>query len=194
MKSLIVVGNDKLGRRFINSIDQEKYHIVLDESSSINRILKLVKKKVLRPSLILKMFIANLLRQDFKIKHTYESINTNNELIQIIKGHEIEQVILYRGGLIINKNILDLGIEVLNIHCAKIPEYGGIGVIDRALKDKAYDQEATLHIITEKIDDGEIIAIEPYKLKKNTNYRENEDIAYAAGIKLFNKYIKEMEK
>ena len=79
--------------------------------------------------------------------------------------------------------------KILNIHCAKIPEYGGIGVLDRALNDKAYNQEATLHIITERIDEGEVITVEPYKLQESLSYRENENIAYDAGIKLFNRYF-----
>ena len=81
------------------------------------------------------------------------------------------------------------GIKILNIHCAKIPEYGGIGVLDRALNNKAYKQEATLHIITERIDDGEIVAVEPYELKKNISYKANEEIAYSAGTQLFKKYF-----
>ncbi len=190
MKLLVVVGNDKLGRKFIANIDKDKYHIILDDSSSIKRVLKLIQKRILRPTLILKMFVADLLRKDFQIEGEYESIKTNDDLIQIVKDNDIDQVILYRGGLIINKKFLEQGIKILNIHCAKIPEYGGIGVIDRALIDKAYDQEATLHIITEKIDDGEVVAVEPYKLQGNISYRENEDKAYDAGIKLFKTYFK----
>jgi len=189
MKLLVVVGNDKLGRWFINSIEADKYHIVIDESSSIKRIIKLIKKKVIKPSLLFKMTIANLFRKDFPLKHQYQHIKTNAELIQIIKDNKIEQVVLFRGGLIVNQDILNLGIKILNIHCAKIPEYGGIGVIDRALNDKAYEQEATLHIVTEKIDDGEVVAVEPYKLNQNLSYRENENIAYAAGITLFKTFF-----
>ena len=189
MKLLVIVGNDKLGRKFIASIDKDKYHIILDESSSIKRVLKLIQKRILRPSLVLKMFVADLFRKDFQIDSKYESIKTNDDLIQIVRNNNIDQVILYRGGLIINKKFLELGIKILNIHCAKIPEYGGIGVLDRALNDKAYKQEATLHIITERIDDGEIVAVEPYELKKNISYKENEEIAYDAGTKLFKKYF-----
>ena len=190
MKLLVVVGNDKLGRKFIANIDKDKYHIILDDSSSIKRVLKLIQKRILRPTLILKMFVADLLRKDFQIEGEHGSITTNDDLIQIVKDNDIDQIILYRGGLIINKKFLELGIKILNIHCAKIPEYGGIGVLDRALMDRAYDQEATLHIITEKIDDGEVVAVEPYKLQRNISYRENEDKAYDAGIRLFKKYFK----
>jgi methionyl-tRNA formyltransferase len=189
MKLLIVVGNDKLGRKFINSIDADGYEIVLDESSSIKRIYKLIKRGVLKLSLIIKMFYADLKRNDFKLTQKYNSIYTNNDLINIVKDNNIEQVVLYRGGLIVNKKFLDTGVKILNIHCAKIPEYGGIGVIDRALRDKAYSQEATLHIITERIDEGRVLAVEPYQLSSFSSYQENEDFAYDAGIKLFNRYF-----
>ncbi len=189
MKLLVVVGNDKLGRKFINSVNTNKYEIVLDESSSTKRVLKLIKRGTLKLSLAIKMFHANFIRKDYRLAHAYNSIYTNNDLINIVKKHNIEQVVLYRGGLIVNKEFLDTGVKILNIHCAKIPEYGGIGVIDRALMDEAYNQEATLHIITERIDEGEVLAVEPYQLNSSSSYKENENFAYDAGIKLFNRYF-----
>jgi hypothetical protein len=189
LKILIIVGNDKLGRKFINSIDKDKFEIILDESSSVKRVLKLVQRGSLKLSLILKMFYSDFFRKDYPLDREYENIKNNNDLIDIIKGKSIEEIVLYRGGLIVNKKVIELGIKILNIHCAKIPEYGGIGVLDRALNDKSYEQEATLHIITERIDEGEVVAVEPYSLEKKLSYSKNENIAYDAGIKLFNKYF-----
>jgi len=189
MKTLIIVGNDKLGRKFINSIDTEKFEIILDESSSLKRVLKLVQRGSLKLSLIFKMFLSDFFRKDYPFNKEYEVIKNNNDLVNIIKDRDIEQIVLYRGGLIVSKKVIDLGVKILNIHCAKIPEYGGIGVLDRALNDKAYEQEATLHIITERIDEGEVITVEPYKLEENYSYKENENKAYDAGIKLFNRYF-----
>jgi methionyl-tRNA formyltransferase len=190
MNKLIVVGNDKLGRKFINNIEREKFNIVLDSSSSLKRVFKLIKKRKISPGLIVKMFLADLFRKETTLMDEYDQIENNQDLIDIVKKNNIDLVVLYRGGLIVNKNFLDLGIKILNIHCAKIPEYGGIGVLDRALRDQAYQQEATLHVITESIDDGEVVLIEPYALDKQLSYKLNEEIAYDAGISLFNKFMK----
>lgn len=190
MRTLVIVGNDKLGRKFINSIDSEKFEIILDESSSLKRVLKLIQRGSLKLSLIFKMFFSDFFRKDYSLKKEYEVIKNNNDLINIIKDKDIEEIVLYRGGLIVSKKVIDLGVKILNIHCAKIPEYGGIGVLDRALNDKAYSQEATLHVITERIDEGEVLAVEPYILDKKLSYKENENIAYDTGIKLFNRYFR----
>lgn len=183
---LVVVGNDKIGRKFINQIDQSKFMIVLDESSSVSRVFKLLKNGSLNFSQLFQMFFSDLLRKNYPLTKKYEAIKNNSDLINIIKKNNIKTIVLYRGGLIISKKIIDMNIRILNIHCAKIPEYGGIGSIQRALKDKAYNQEATLHVITEAIDRGEIIASTPYTLNNNFSYLVNENIAYDAGIKLFN--------
>lgn len=111
-------------------------------------------------------------------------MRNNDELLHTISRYDIEQVYLFRAGLIINKKILDSGIDILNTHCARIPDYGGLGAIARALKDSSFDQVATLHRVTETIDDGEIVATEPYKLNAALSYRKNEDIAYEAGMRL----------
>jgi len=185
MKTLLVVGDDKFGRKLINNIEIEKFEIILDKSSSIKRILKLIVKKRISLSLVCKMTFYNFLRKKQNLYNKYQCIKSNRDLIEIIKKKNIEQVVLFRGGLIINTRVLNLGIRILNIHCAKIPEYGGIGVIHRALQDKAHDQEATLHIITSRIDEGEVITTEKYQLDDNISYGKNEDLAYNAGIRLF---------
>jgi len=182
---LLLVGNDKIGRKFLRSIDSDKYHIVLDNSSNHLRIIKLIKRKSISLQLLLKMFVANIFRKDYRLTNKFESIANNIELLGIIRRYDIKKIVIFRGGLIVNKKILGLGIEVLNIHCAKLPEYGGIGVIDRALKDKAYQQEATLHKIVTRIDGGEVLSTEPYTLMPNRSYLFNENIAYDAGIRLF---------
>lgn len=191
MKILVVVGNDKLGRKFINSIDKYKFEIVLDKSSSIKRILNLIQRGSLNFSLLFKMFISDFLRIDYPLDKEYLSIKNNNDLIEIIKNKKIDQIVLYRAGLIVSKKVINMNEKgkILNIHCAKIPEYGGIGAIQKAINDKAYNQEATLHVITTKIDDGEVLATEPYIIKENLNYKDNENIAYDAGIRLFCKYF-----
>jgi len=189
MKTLVIVGNDKLGRKFIKSINSEKFEIILDESSSIKRVFKLIQRGSLKFPLIFKMFLSDFFRKDYPLSKEYKSIKNNSDLINIIKDGCIKQIVVYRGGLIVSKKVIGLGVKILNIHCAKIPEYGGIGVLNRALKDKAYEQEATLHIITEGIDEGEVVIVEPYKLEESLSYMENENAAYEAGIKLFNKYF-----
>ena len=81
---------------------------------------------------------------------------------------------LFRAGLIINKKVIDTGVKILNTHCARLPQYGGLASISRALKNKDYNQKATLHQVTKKIDSGIIFNELPYELSASKSYFENE--------------------
>ncbi|MEE2998335.1 MAG: formyltransferase family protein, partial [Pseudomonadota bacterium] len=63
------------------------------------------------------------------------TVLNNDKLIGFIKTLEPNVVVLFKCGLLINEVIFSAGIPVLNCHCAKLPEYGGIGSIRRALKN-----------------------------------------------------------
>jgi methionyl-tRNA formyltransferase len=75
------------------------------------------------------------------------------------------------------------------VHCARLPDYLGLNAIGRALKNKDYDQAATLHKVIRQIDAGKIIAKKSYKLNPELSYKENEAIAYNSGIQLLIDFI-----
>jgi folate-dependent phosphoribosylglycinamide formyltransferase PurN len=184
VKKLLVVGNDKIGRKLISKIGSRQDLIIrIDASSDLKRLLKLIRRGSIHINVFIKMGIAEILRKDYTIE-SFEKIYNNADLLKAIRAFHIKRVYLFRAGLIISKQVLRSKAEILNVHCASIPDYGGLGSIARALRDHAYDQEAMLHRVTEKIDEGEVIATIPYKLDKNLSYRKNEDIAYDAGIQL----------
>ncbi len=184
MNELLVVGNDKIGRRLISKIKhRDNLYIAIDSSTSLKRIWDLVRRRRITPILVAKMAFAELLRKDYKIPEI-PKIYSNSDLLSLIHKDEIDRVYLFRASLIINKEVLGSRAEILNVHCARIPDYGGLGSIMKALKDKAYEQEATLHRVTPKIDEGEIITTIPYRLDERLPYRQNEELAYNAGINL----------
>mgnify|MGYP000380692394 CR=1 FL=1 len=184
MKKLLVVGDDKIGRRLIARLKENvSFRIILDKSSNIRRVFRLYRRGSLDLFCLFNMAIAEFFRKDRNVNIS-EYVKNNDDLLNLIYRYKVDQVYLFRAGLIINKKVLASGAVVLNIHCASIPDYGGLGAIARALQDGAYNQFATLHRVTDAIDGGEVIAIEPYKLDPMLNYRKNEDIAYEAGIHL----------
>lgn len=184
MNILLVVGNDKLGRRLVSRLGQiAGVKIIFDCSSDYSRAFKLLKKGVISLSTMLKMVLAERRRVDFNVPQS-ESITSNSELLAVIQRLTPDAIYLFRAGLIINKQVIATGIPVLNIHCASLPHYGGLGSIARALKDGAYQQEATLHRVTTRIDDGEVLATMPYRLDPKSSYYANEEAAYEAGIAL----------
>ena len=192
-KILVLVGNDKIGRSAIHALEKTQMdsdlNILIDSSSNFKRVIELLKKKKISPYLLFLMFTSELFRKRILIKN-YKKIYSVDELKKIIKKDFPKIVLMYRCGLIINKDILNLGISFYNIHASKLPDYGGIGTIYKALKDKSYNQCATLHEVITKIDGGKVIDTYPYKLNKNQNYFKNEEIAYEAGTNLFIKSLK----
>jgi methionyl-tRNA formyltransferase len=183
MKCMILAGDDKLGRRLLNTINDPDVLKVTDTSFSLNRIFTLIKNRRISPFLLLKMSQAELMRKDSPAVET-PTIKSNNDLLEIINKNEIDAVFMFRVGLYINKDVITSRAKIINFHCARLPEYGGLGVIDRAIKDGALDQEATMYYISKKIDNGETIATRPYQLRSTVSYLENEDTAFSAGIHL----------
>lgn len=191
MSTLLVVGDDKIGRAFLRKYPAAPDLLVaLDRSTDLKRVFRLVRRGTLPIAAVLRMAWANLLRpRQSPMKSAMPVIQTNRDLLDLIENHSITRVLLFRAGLIVRREVLDSGVAILNIHCASLEGYGGLASIYRALKDKAVKQEATLHRVTEAIDRGEVLDIEPYKLESGLSYRENEDLAYAAGMRLLTRTL-----
>ena len=189
-KTLLVLGNDKISNSALDQLKlNEETKVVIDRSTNIRRVLKLLKKNSLSPVLLCKMVLCEIFRSGKTPSGKYASIYNNQDLINEVKKSSPQRIILFRAGLIINKSVISLGVPLLNVHCAKIPEFGGIGSIAKALKNKAYEQEATLHNVTEKIDEGKVIGTERFSLNPNASYCENETISYNAGMLLLKRIV-----
>lgn len=185
MSTIVILGNDKIGGKAYGEINSIRgIEIFIDRSTSIKRILTLIKKNKLSILLAVKMGLSELMRSGEKPKSDLLEIKNNHDLLEIIKTFEPSRLVLFRAGLIIDKSVIDTGVKILNIHAARVPDYGGIGSIQRALRDESFEQCASLHIVTSKIDDGEVVDTEDFILDPQSSYFQNESIAYQAAIKL----------
>jgi hypothetical protein len=192
MLTMLVIGKDRLSYKAINSLkyDAKSLVIVKDISTNLRRICKLIFKGTLQIDLLLKMFYCELIRKkEYTYHHDMLRVKSNQDLIRLIKVYRPDRIILFRAGLIINNDIISMRTPIMNIHCAKIPEYGGIGSINKAIKDHSYAQCATLHEVITAIDCGRILDIEPYCLDLDKPYCYNEYVAYEAGIKLLQRTV-----
>ena len=188
MKTMLILGGDRIARKAMESLKDSDYLVIaIDRSTSIKRVAKLIWKRRLSLILIFKMLLCEFRRASSAVPSIdidYVEITNNKDLLALLDKHKPERVILFRAGLVINKDVISQGIPLLNIHCANVPEYGGLGAIHRALKDNALEQNATLHQITTTIDEGHVFDIEPFRLNASKSYCHNEDVAYPAGLKL----------
>lgn len=190
MKRIIVVGDDKIGNSALEALPKnDSILCYVDRSTNFKRLYKLIKKRSISLSLAFKMLLCEISRAGQKPSPSIPSIGGNQELAVEIKKQRPQEVILFRAGLIVNSKVLAEGVKILNIHCTRLPDYGGIGTIARALKDKEYEQAASLHIVTEKIDEGFVVSALPYRLDPSLSYCENEMIAYKSGIQLLKGYF-----
>jgi methionyl-tRNA formyltransferase len=193
MKRIIVVGNDKIGGQALKVLSSlqktNETFFCVDRSTNIKRLANLIKRGSISPRLVVKMLFCEIIRPGEKPPITMPSIMNNKELVELIKARRPKEVILFRAGLIINANVLAQGVKILNLHCSRLPDYGGIGTIARALKDQEYEQAACLHIVTKRIDDGQVIKMMPYQLDPLSTYCLNERNAYNAGIQLLEEYL-----
>ncbi|MFY1985751.1 formyltransferase family protein [Achromobacter xylosoxidans] len=184
VRTLLLVSNDRLGRRLVSELGEQPGLLrCFDQSSSWRRVLKLLRRGSLSPSLVLKMQLAEWQRPNFPAPEI-GAIHNNAELVSLIRKHGIQRVYLFRAGLIVGRAVLDTGAEILNTHCAALPYYGGLGSIARALAAGDLTQCATLHRVTESIDSGEVLATEPYVMDAGLSYAANEARAYDAGLRL----------
>jgi len=126
---------------------------------------------------------AEFRREDHRIPNL-ERVRNSQEFLQKIKDTGAKRVYLFRAGLIIPGGILTSGAEILNVHCASLHSYWGLGSIQRALEDEVWEQEATLHRVEASIDHGEVLRTVGYRLDPRWSYGQNEDWAYDAGIQL----------
>tara|TARA_B100001093_G_C26772413_1_gene990822 strand:- start:738 stop:1343 length:606 start_codon:yes stop_codon:yes gene_type:complete len=180
---LVILGNDKLGGLALSKIDhQDRLHLQIDRSSNYRRVIRLVGKGVISIDLVIKMFLSEYKRRGQKPSGNYHGIQRNSDLIRSLSTLKPTEVVLFRAGLIINKEVLGMGIPIYNIHAARVPEYGGLGSIARALKDGALEQFASLHTVTSKIDEGKLLDSENFLLSQKASYFENEQTAYSAAI------------
>jgi folate-dependent phosphoribosylglycinamide formyltransferase PurN len=193
MPRLLVVSDDKLGRRLAARVaDVPGLLIAADATPSAGRIVRLLRRGSLSPLLLVRMAVAETVRRDTQAKIQHR-ICGNSELHEFIRARAIQDVYLFRAGLIIGRDLLNSGARFFNCHCARLDGFAGLGAIHRALREGAHEQAATLHRVTQKIDNGEIIALEPYRLDPGKAYRANEDIAYDAGIRLLSRMLRQPE-
>lgn len=186
MKTMLILGGDRISQKALESLKgSDSLVIVIDRSTGIKRVAKLIWRKRLSLILVLKMLICELRRESSPVSLvSFPRITKNKELLALLNEHNPERVVLFRAGLVINSDVISQGVPLLNIHCAKVPEYGGLGSIDRALKDSALEQNATLHKVTTTIDEGQVYDVEPFRLNPIRSYCYNENVAYQAGLKL----------
>lgn len=191
VQTLLIVGDDyfsSLLSRDAKNCYGDNLLICIDKSTNIRRVYNLIRKRRLSLGALMKIVIAEKLRA--KTSSVFDmKIRSNEDLLHILTDYRPDRVLCYRCGLVINKAVIDLGFPVYNIHCSDLPAYPGIGTIERSIRDGAWSQNACLHLIDEGIDTGLVLKKMPYVMSREFSYKENEDLAYKAGLSLAHDFL-----
>lgn len=192
-KIILIIGDDKMGRRAIANLSKAFPNIMIYRNRSGNpaRIAKLIKNKSLPLPSLLYMVLAEIYRPNLEVPD-YPLLCTNQEVRDMLVHEKPDEVICFRAGLVLTEKTLACEPTFLNLHCADLPKWGGLGTIYKALKAGAYNQNACLHEMVGKIDAGQIYYRQPYKLDPFISYKANEDRSIESGIILLKNYLSEV--
>ncbi len=182
-RTIVVFGDDKIGRFAAARLEGTGITLVLDRSGGFWRAVRMVWRRRISFANAAAMFFAELSRKDYQLAAN-KHIKNNAQLVEIVRESNAHKILLFRASLIVDVALMPDTAEVINIHCISIEDYPGLGAIWRALSHNDFEQSATAHEVTSKIDCGRIVDKEPYMLSPEKSYAENEDIAYEAGARL----------
>ena len=100
---------------------------------------------------------------NFKKKHKIE-----NQILSVLKEHEIKMICLAGFMKILSKNFISkFRGKILNIHPSLLPKYKGLNTHQRALNNKEKYSGCTVHFVNSKMDSGRIILQKKVKISKN---------------------------
>ena len=102
----------------------------------------------------------------FVINNNTHPNSVDEEIVKVFKLHNVDTVILAGYMKLVSKYLIDsFNGRVLNIHPALLPKYGGKGMYGMNVHKSVIDNKerksgATIHLVTEKYDDGKILQSE----------------------------------
>ena len=120
---------------------------------------------------------AFLLKKNCSIKKFYCKNSSEFPSRQILKWKG-DLIICFRSFYILKKSLLKKAkYGGINFHPAP-PEYRGVGTANFALYNNEINFGVTAHLINEKIDDGKILNVKKFKIKKNDKLKDLLNRAY----------------
>ena len=127
-----------------------------------------------------------------KLKITKILQNKPEHVKIVLKNYDY--IISFRSYIILRKKILKkIKYASINFHPGP-PKYRGIGCANFAIYNQEKYYGVTAHLINEKIDNGKIIDVQNFKLKKNTNISQLLQTSYKFQLKQAKKVLDKVFK
>ena len=113
---------------------------------------------------------ANQFKIKKKIFNFHNFINTENEILTLLKKEKIKFICLAGFMKILSKNFIkQFDGKIINIHPSLLPKYKGLNTHHRALINGDKFAGCTVHYVNEKLDSGKIILQKKIKIANKDN-------------------------
>ena len=117
------------------------------------------------------------------------------EIIKNITSKEYDFLVSCGYHLLIPEEIINKAkIAAVNIHPGKLPDYRGQSVIEWAMLNGEKEIYMTMHTITNKFDDGDILMEKPVSFKDTDNGNILQGKLYTAAAEILNSFLNNPEQ
>ena len=129
--------------------------------------------------------------KDEKIKTFSLKDNINDDLKKILDKINLDLIILAGYMKILSPEIVEkYHGKILNIHPSLLPKYKGINTHQRAINDKESFHGATVHFVTDKLDEGPLILQQKVKIDKKDTVETLKEKVHRAEYSIYPLVIK----
>ena len=112
--------------------------------------------------------INKIKKKVFNFKNFTKKYKIENQILSVLKEHEIKMICLAGFMKILSKNfITKFRGKILNIHPSLLPKYKGLDTHQRALDNNEKYSGCTVHFVNASLDSGKIILQKKVRITKN---------------------------
>ncbi|HOP49661.1 MAG TPA: formyltransferase family protein [Ignavibacteriales bacterium] len=169
--------------------------LLLDKNVGLNIYLHLLSNLNNYNIDIKAIFLKTKSKFNFYFEHISEKygIKYYNNLDDILNFNDIDFIISVQYDRILKKNHLSIAKKLnINLHMAPLPEYRGCNQFSFAILNEDTEFGTTLHIMDEKIDNGDILAQLRFPIPKGITVEELFYLTELYSLKLFEDNIKKI--
>tara|TARA_B100000989_G_scaffold80716_1_gene57529 strand:+ start:2174 stop:2845 length:672 start_codon:yes stop_codon:yes gene_type:complete len=134
--------------------------------------------------------IESFLKKKIKLVDIIFSENKKKINISKFQKKKYDYIFCFRSKIILRNNILKTSKFSINFH-PSLPKYRGVGGVNYAIYNNDKYFGFTVHIINKKIDNGKILFVDKFKIRKNESV---DSLLNRTHKKMFNKFIQIIKK
>ncbi|KKP77866.1 MAG: Methionyl-tRNA formyltransferase [Candidatus Moranbacteria bacterium GW2011_GWF2_35_39] len=145
--------------------------VLIENKFNIISVYTQADKKIGRKQIISKSAVKKIAEQN-KIKN-FQPVKFNEDIIAEIKNQNPDLIIVSAYGKILPKSVLEIPkYGIINTHPSALPKYRGASPIQNAILNGEKKTTATIMLLVEKVDAGDILLQEEIAIKETETYRE----------------------